>query len=297
MSSAMRRATKVRVLRLGLLTTLGVLSVLGVLTTGCALNEPPAAPTGVSASAPASSRDPRQSGFELMSARLQAMQTDDLQNPGMLWVADGQALWDSAPPPIPADPAGHTARSCSGCHGPGAQSMRGVATRYPDVDAISQRVITLAQRIDTCRTRHQQREPFAPESKERLSLEAYVANASRGLPVAPSTALAVAQARTRGEALFERRIGQLNLSCMQCHTQFAGRRLAGSPIPQAHPTGYPIYRLEWQGMGSLQRRLRTCLTGVRAELYPFNAPELVDLEAYLAGRAAGMRLETPAVRP
>ena len=35
-------------------------------------------------------------------------------------------------------------------------------------------------------------------------------------------------------------------------------------IPQAHPTGYPIYRLEWQGLGSLQRRLRNCLVGMRA---------------------------------
>jgi sulfur-oxidizing protein SoxA len=33
--------------------------------------------------------------------------------------------------------------------------------------------------------------------------------------------------------------------------------LAGNVIPQAHPTGYPIYRLEWQKMGSLQRRLQS----------------------------------------
>ena len=68
-------------------------------------------------------------------------------------------------------------------------------------------------------------------------------------------------------------------------------------IPQAHPTGYPIYRLEWQGLGSLQRRLRDCMSGVRAEPFAFDAPELVELELYLMQRAAGMRLETPAVRP
>ena len=68
-------------------------------------------------------------------------------------------------------------------------------------------------------------------------------------------------------------------------------------IPQAHPTGYPIYRLEWQGLGSLQRRLRGCMSGVRAEPFAFDAPELVALELYLMQRAAGMLLETPAVRP
>src|SRR5256885_16986097 len=43
-------------------------------------------------------------------------------------------------------------------------------------------------------------------------------------------------------------------------------------IPQAHPTGYPLYRLEWQNLGSLQRRLRNCLVGIRAEPYDYGAP-------------------------
>ena len=94
-----------------------------------------------------------------------------------------------------------------------------------------------------------------------------------------------------------RRQGQLNLACAQCHDERYGRKLAGSPIPQGQATGYPIYRLEWQGLGSLQRRLRNCAIGVRAEPYPLGAPELVELEYYLMWRAPGMKLETPAVRP
>jgi sulfur-oxidizing protein SoxA len=100
-----------------------------------------------------------------------------------------------------------------------------------------------------------------------------------------------------GRAAFQRRQGQLNLACAQCHDALAGEKLAGSAIPQAHPTGYPIYRLEWQGLGSLQRRLRNCMIGVRAEPYAYGAPEYLELEYYLMWRARGMRLETPAVRP
>ena len=70
-----------------------------------------------------------------------------------------------------------------------------------------------------------------------------------------------------------------------------------TPSPQAHPTGYPIYRLEWQGLGSLQRRLRGCFAGVRAEVPPFEHADLLALELHLMQRAAGMPLETPAVRP
>jgi sulfur-oxidizing protein SoxA len=81
------------------------------------------------------------------------------------------------------------------------------------------------------------------------------------------------------------------------HDDNWGKKLAGTPIPQAHPTGDPLYRLEWQGVGSLTRRLRNCLTGMRAELYPHGAAELVDLELYLMWRARGMKMEAPAVRP
>jgi sulfur-oxidizing protein SoxA len=103
--------------------------------------------------------------------------------------------------------------------------------------------------------------------------------------------------RKQGELRYRKRVGQLNLSCAQCHDDNAGKHLAGTVIPQAHAVGYPIYRLEWQTMGSLQRRLRNCLAGVRAETPAFGSQELVELELYLAGRSAGMKLETPAVRP
>src|SRR6266849_1277701 len=76
-----------------------------------------------------------------------------------------------------------------------------------------------------------------------------------------------ASIQERLRALIDRRQGQLNLACSQCHDDHWGRRLAGNVIPQAHPTGYPLYRLEWQGLGSLQRRLRNCLVGIRAEPY------------------------------
>jgi len=100
----------------------------------------------------------------------------------------------------------------------------------------------------------------------------------------------------QGRELFTRRQGQLNLSCSHCHDDNWGRRVAGSLLPQGHPNGYPIYRLEWQSVGSLQRRLRS-LFGLRAELYAFGSSELVGLELFLMRRARGMTIETPAVRP
>src|SRR5262249_33989488 len=119
---------------------------------------------------------------------------------------------------------------------------------------------------------------------------------SRGLPII-SDDPRLAPAISEGRALFERRQGQLDLSCAQCHDDNWGRKLAGANLPQGQPNGYPLYRLEWQGLGSLQRRLRNCLTGMRAESYPFGAPELVALETFLMWRARGLPMESPAVRP
>ena len=75
------------------------------------------------------------------------------------------------------------------------------------------------------------------------------------------------------------------------------RRRRFSDPSVCHPTGYPIYRLEWQTLGSLKRRLRNCLVGIRAEPWPYDSPEYVALELFLMDRAKGMTLEAPGVRP
>jgi sulfur-oxidizing protein SoxA len=231
----------------------------------------------------------RRSGFDFMSPATQAMQRDDALNPGMLWVLEGEAAW--------SQPVGADKRSCAGCHGDARRSMRGVAVRYPAFDEQSQRPLDLRQRIAACRQKLQPGDIAPDDHPQALALEAFVAFQSRGLPIEVPADPRLQPARERGRALFQQRFGQLGLACSDCHDALAGRRLGGSPIPQAHPTGYPIYRLEWQGLGSLQRRLRACLSGVRAQPFAWGAAEWIELELYLAWRARGMAVEAPGVRP
>jgi sulfur-oxidizing protein SoxA len=234
----------------------------------------------------ASAQDARKSGADFMGESTRAMQRDDTQNPGMLWVANGEAAWN----------AGST-RSCASCHGDAKTSMRGVAARFPAFDKAAGRAITLGRRIEQCRVGKQGAPALKPEADELLALQSYIALQSRGMPVAPPRDAGTRAAAQRGKVLFNQRIGQLNMSCAQCHDDNWGRKLAGATIPQGHANAYPIYRLEWQGMGSLQRRLRNCMTGVRAAVPPPDAQDLVDLEAWLALRAKGMTMESPGVRP
>lgn len=231
----------------------------------------------------------RRSGFESMSPSTQAMQRDDDANPGMLSVRDGEARW--------ARPDGAAGRACKDCHGDARISMRGAAARHPRWDETLGEAVGLSQRIALCRERHQRAPRGAPEGVERLSLSAYVAHASRGLPVQPDPDERLDAVRERGRRLFDRRMGQLDLSCADCHDARWGRRLGASTIPQGHTNGYPLYRLEWQSLGSLQRRLRNCMAGVRAEPWSADAPQWVEIEAFLQGRGAGLTMEAPAVRP
>lgn len=232
--------------------------------------------------------DKRRSGYEDMGQSLKAMQDDDTANPGMLWVGEGRALW--------AKREGAAGKACADCHA-GERAMAGVAARYPAFDAAIGKPIDLGQRVNRCRVEQQKAEPLGAESRELLAMTAFIALQSRGQPVAPSDDPRLRPFVAAGEALWRQRQGQLNLSCAQCHDDNAGGRLAGATIPQAHPTGYPIYRLEWQAVGSLKRRLRNCLVGMRAEPYGYDSAEYAALELYLMSRARGMKLEAPGVRP
>ena len=223
-----------------------------------------------------------------MSRETRAMQDDDATDPAVLWLLDGEALWTQGR---------RGGKACADCHGDASGSMKGVAARYPR-SLIQRNLINLDQRINLCRTERQKAPALALGEQgaaraQRLRRPAVTRLADRdccftkkrghsSTPVArPSTA-----ARASSTS-----------SCAQCHDDNWGKSLAGNPIPQAHPTGYPLYRLEWQALGSLQRRLRNCMIGVRAEPYAYGAPEYVELEFYLMWRARGMKLETPAVRP
>jgi sulfur-oxidizing protein SoxA len=227
-------------------------------------------------------QDGRLPGSHYMSAPLQALQRDPTQHPGQLFVAEGEALF-SRP--------GANGRRCADCHA----APPAVAARYPVNDGATGRPLTLAARIDRCRRTHQGEAAHGPDGPAILALNALLGERSRGQAVTPDPRLK--PWAERGEVLWRQRYGQLNLACAQCHDERAGQRLGGAAIPQAHPTGYPVYRLEWQGPGSLQRRLRGCLTGVRAEAFAPEADEWLALESWLMQRAAGMAWEGMALRP
>ncbi len=230
----------------------------------------------------------QRSGYDDASVQTRAMQDDDSANPGFLWVRHGEELW--------SQPTGTAGKSCANCHN-APDTLRNVAARYPAWDATLARPITLVQRINRCRESHQGTTALAPDNDIMLALSALVGLQSRGTKIVVANDGPLAPFLADGARLFRQRQGQLNLSCANCHDDRAGQRLGGSIIPEGHANGYPQYRLEWQGLGSFNRRLRSCLIGVRAEPYGPASAEAVAIELYLMQRAGGLTVETPSVRP
>jgi sulfur-oxidizing protein SoxA len=219
---------------------------------------------------------------DFLSPELRAQQEDPSRHPGWLWVEEGEARWRQG------------ARSCQSCHGDMA-SMQGVATRYPAV-AADGALLNLEARIERCRTRNQGEAAFGYETDALLSLTAAIALRSRGMPMSVAVEGPAAPFLAAGQNFYETRQGQLNLACGQCHDDNAGRRLRGDVISNGLGTGYPAYRLDWNGMGSLHRRLRACSLGVRATQLPAGGAEYLALELFLAHRARGLPVEAPGLR-
>lgn len=224
------------------------------------------------------------SGYAFLNASTQALQDDDFGNPGLLWVDRGADLFTSTD---------ETSQACISCH---AEGISGVAATYPKLDATSGKLLNLEGRINQCRTEQQALPELAYESDALLSLTAYVAHQSRGMQNQVEITGDAEAAYEKGRDYFLTRRGQFNLSCQQCHTENWGKQLRGDTISQGHGNGFPAYRLEWQSLGSLQRRLRDCDEGVRAEPLPYGDETYIALELYLAARSQDLELESPAVR-
>ena len=186
--------------------------------------------------------------------------------------------------------------SCARCHQDAAVSMKGVAARYPAVDPASGALLNIEGRINRCRKTRMSVVPFAYESNELLALTAFVTYQSRGVARKVAVDGPAKPYFEAGRTFYETRQGQLNLACGQCHTDNAGKRLRGDVISQGQTDGWPAYRLEWQTMGSLHRRLRACSLGVRADVLDYGAPEYLALELYLAWRGEGLPIDSPGVR-
>lgn len=230
----------------------------------------------------------RRSGYTYASVETRQMQDDEFENPGYLWVDKGAELW--------VQPDGAAGQSCMDCHADAVESMREVGLRYPVYAPEIDKLITIEQRINQCRTERMQADAWPWESEPLLAMTAFVKNQSKDRSMNPVIDGPAARFFEAGKAFYLQRRGQLDMACIHCHEMNHGNMLRAQRLSQGMANGFPLYRLKWQALGSLHRRIRRCNEQVRAKPYALGAEEYVNVELYLAWRARGLPVETPAVR-
>ncbi|MGE5547374.1 MAG: sulfur oxidation c-type cytochrome SoxA [Solirubrobacterales bacterium] len=230
----------------------------------------------------------KRSGYTFAEPETRAMQDDDFTNPGFLWVEKGEKLWSKAEGP-------HN-KACSSCHGKAEDNMKGVGATYPKYDLHAAKVVDLEQRINMCREKHMGVPAWKWESEPLLAMTTFVKHQSRGMPISVQVDGPAAPYFEAGRRFYYERRGMNDLACKHCHEDLAGNHLRTELLSQGQANGFPTYRLKWQKLGSLQRRLAGCNEEIRAEPFPLGSDEYTNLEFFLAWRAQGLKVETPSVR-
>lgn len=238
----------------------------------------------------AGAADLRLSGSAALSRQLQELQQDQTKNPISLWLDRGQTLWQG---------------QCQGCHGE-IKTLKASAASFPRLAQDGTSILNLEDQIVRCQQRNASSAQTGGSAVNRLesdpvlALSAVLHQAASGELInvsSPKAQEAPWQARLQnGELLYNTRMGRMNLACMHCHDQKVGAQMRADTITQGHPTGFPIYRMSWQTLGSVDRRLRACYSGVQAPVPSAGSPELRDLELFLKVRAKGMALDGPSIR-
>ena len=229
----------------------------------------------------------KRSGYTYAQPETQAIQDDDFENPAFLLVDLAGELWNKT--------EGEAGKACTSCHDD-VESLKGAGTRYPVYFEGWGKMMNLEQRINQCRTENMKASPWKYDSNQLLGMTALVKLQSRGMPMEVSIDGPAAPFYEKGKAFYEERRGQLDMACAHCHLDNAGNMLRANRLSQGQANGFPTYRLKWQKVGSLHRRLRGCNRQVRAEPFKAGSDEYVNLELFLSHRANGLPVETPSVR-
>ncbi len=228
------------------------------------------------------------SGYTYAIPETRAMQDDDVMNPAMVWVDQGEELWSKVD--------GTEGKACESCHQNAEDTMNTVGARYPVYEKTTGKLMNVEQRINQCRTERMKAKPFKWESTEMLSVTSYVRHQSRGQQVNVKVDGDAKPFFEKGKAFYNQRRGLLDMACSNCHQDNAGNMIRANLLSQGHSNGFPTYRLKWQKPGSLHRRFRGCNKQVRAQPYAAGSDEYTNLELYLAWRGRGLPVETPSVR-
>lgn len=228
------------------------------------------------------------SGWIYREEDTQAMQMDDFDNPGMVFVDLGMDAWNKV--------EGTADKSCASCHNDATESMKGVRASFPKWNEAAGQVRSMEQQVNHCRTENMGAEPYKYVSGNMANMVAMISLQSRGMPVNVAIDGPAQAAWEQGKEIYYTRSGVLDLSCASCHEENYGNYIRADHLSQGQTNGFPTYRLKNAKLNQTHDRFWGCIRDVRGEPYDIGSPEFTALELYVASRGNGLSVESPSVR-
>jgi sulfur-oxidizing protein SoxA len=226
------------------------------------------------------------SGWRFRAGETQALEMDDFDNPGFIFVDEGLSLMGKVD--------GTEGKSCASCH-ENVEDFAGLRTKLPRTNDAGE-LETMEELVNTCRTERMGAEPWKYSGTQMTAVTAVIGLQSRGMPMDVAIDGAAASFWERGKELYYQRGGQLDMACSNCHEDNYGTMIRADHLSQGQINGFPVYRLKNAKLSSTHNRFSGCMKNIRAEPYKDGSDEFKALELYLASRGTGLAVETPSVR-
>jgi L-cysteine S-thiosulfotransferase len=227
------------------------------------------------------------SGWVFRSAETQAMQMDDFDNPGMIFVDQAWETWST--------PEGSAGKSCADCHGD-PESFAGLRAVTPKWNEAAGEVYTLEDYINESRVKYMGADKWKYSGGKMAAMVALISLQSRGDVINVKTDGPAAATWEKGKEIYYTRVGQLDMSCANCHEDNYGVMIRADHLSQGQLSGFPAYRLKNAKLNTAQGRFKGCMKNIRATPYKVGGEEFRALQLYVASRGNGLVIEGPSVR-
>lgn len=231
--------------------------------------------------------DEIRSGWTFRTEETQALQMDDFDNPGMIFVDQAIESFETVD--------GSEGKSCASCHD-GPEEFEGLRATLPKWNDAAEAVWTMEMYVNNCRTERMGAEAWGWKSQPMLNMNALISLQSRGMPVNVAIDGPAQAMWEQGKEMYYTRYGQLELSCANCHEDNYDNYIRADHLSQGQINGFPVYRLKQANLITQHNRFKGCIRDTRAETFKEGSPEFVALELYVASRGNGLSVEAPSVR-
>lgn len=175
-----------------------------------------------------------------------------------------------------------------------------IGGNYPYFDEKKNDVVTLTSAVNDCLRANGEKE-WDTQKGNMANLQAYLVNATTEAGKKFDIKIqseAAKKAYENGKEYYYTQRGYLKLSCAECHIQGAGQRVRNeklSPLT-GQVTQFPVYRLKWEELGTLERRLSGCIVDQGQVSPKDESTQMKELVYFLAYMSNGMSIDGPDIR-